>query len=90
MRFPSVAPNPRRLCIIVVVCQSLSFAVPAFGERWTAMPTASPNILFSVNQTSVVRKDDVVKLRERLVFVIPEQRDEPSGKMGKEKRITGS
>lgn len=44
-------------------------------------------MLFSIDEASLSRNGDVVRFWERLVFLVPEQRDEPSGKMVKEKRI---
>ena len=44
-------------------------------------------MLFSIDEASLTRKGDVVKFWERLVFPVPEQRDQTSGQMVKEKRI---
>ncbi|MES2354102.1 MAG: surface-adhesin E family protein [Pseudomonadota bacterium] len=57
------------------------------AESWRAFPTEAKNVLFSVDEASLVRGGDMVKFRERIVFIVPEKRDVPSGKKVKEKRI---
>jgi hypothetical protein len=57
------------------------------AESWRAFPTIAKNVLFAVNEASLVRNGDVVKFWERLVYVVPEIRDETMGKMVKEKRV---
>jgi hypothetical protein len=57
------------------------------AESWLAMPTADDNVLFAVDEASLVRDGDTVKFFERLVYVEPRQRDPASGSLIKEKRM---
>lgn len=57
------------------------------AEGWVVLPTASPNITFSVDLHSVRRDGPRVKFWERLTYVRPEHTDAASGKWIKEKKV---
>lgn len=62
--------------------------IPAVAaESWVALPNANSNILFSVDENSLTRKNDVVRFKERLVYIRPEVTDTSSGKKIKEKLV---
>lgn len=75
-----------RVCRWIGLCPLMACS-PVLAQSWLAMPTAEPNVLFSVDEASLGRAGDTVKFWERLVFVQPRQRDEVTGRMVKEKRI---
>ncbi|HVK55919.1 MAG TPA: surface-adhesin E family protein [Burkholderiales bacterium] len=76
-------PGRILLCFLIVAYSAATSAV----ERWRAFPTSATNVLFSVDEASLVREGDVVKFRERIVYVVPEVYDAATGKGVKEKRV---
>lgn len=70
------------LCFI-----SFAFQTAMAAESWLALPNSNSNILFSVDENSLIRKNDIVKFKERLIYVRPELTDTVSGKMIKEKIV---
>jgi predicted RecB family endonuclease len=76
-------PGRVLVCFLIIACSATAFAM----ERWRAFPTSATNILFSVDEASLVRDGDVVKFRERIVYVVPEVYDVATGKGVKEKLV---
>ena len=77
--------NKTHLGIAVV---SLLINWPVFAaESWRAMPNTNSNILFSIDENSLIKKDNIVRFTEKLVYVVPEIKDSSSGKMVKEKVV---
>jgi hypothetical protein len=65
----------------------LLLAQSAQAESWRAFGVSAPNVLFSVDEASLKRDANKVRFVERLVFVVPEQRDQASNRWVKEKRV---
>ncbi len=79
------SPNKKSLGTLVIL---FLFNLPAFAaESWRALPNSNSNILFSIDENSLIRDDDIVKFTEKLVYVAPEVKDSSSGKMVKEKIV---
>jgi len=70
------------LCFI-----SFTFQTAMAAESWLSLPNSNSNILFSVDENSLTRENDIVKFKERLIYVRPELTDPVSGKMVKEKIV---
>jgi hypothetical protein len=73
--------------IVALLIGAAALGSHAAEPSWRAMPTASRNILFSVDEASLTRQGDLVKFWERLVYVVPELRDDVTGKPIVEKRV---
>lgn len=73
----------------VSIAAAVVLLVPflALAESWRAFGVSSPNVLFSVDEASLKREGSKAYFVERLVFVVPVQRDASSGQMIKEKRV---
>lgn len=65
---------------------ALDASVALADTSWRAMPTQVTNVLFSVDEASLMRDGDRVSFWERLVYVVPPN-DDVSGKQVKEKRV---
>lgn len=66
---------------------ALASAQPGFAEQWLEIPTNAPNVIYAVDLDSVERRADTVRFRARLVYIAPNQRDEATGKLIKEKHM---
>lgn len=63
-------------------------AVPAaWAERWVKIPTTTANVEFMIEMDAIERAGNIVKFREKLVFLQPEKLDPYSGKQIKEKKV---
>ena len=56
-----------------------------YGEDWKIIPTVSPDIIFSINTSSIERSENLVTFHEKLVFEKADRTDPVSGKPIKEK-----
>jgi hypothetical protein len=74
-------------CLLTAGFALLFVAQPAHAESWRAFGVTSPNVLFSVDEASLKRDGNKVYFVERIVYVVPEQRDQASDKWIKEKRV---
>lgn len=79
--------RPDRVCLATAGFTFLLLAQSAQAESWRAFGVSSPNVLFSVDEASLKRDANKVRFVERLVFVVPEQRDQTSNRWVKEKRV---
>ena len=79
--------RPDRACLATAGFTFLLLAQSAQAESWRAFGVSSPNVLFSVDEASLKRDANKVRFIERLVFVVPEQRDQTSNRWVKEKRV---
>lgn len=76
-----------RACLAITGLTFLLLAQSAQAESWRAFAVSSRNVLFSVDEASLKRDANKVRFVERLVFVVPEQRDQTSNRWVKEKRV---
>jgi hypothetical protein len=79
--------RPDRACLVTAGFTFLVLTQSALAESWRAFGVSSPNVLFSVDEASLKRDANKVTFVERLVFVVPEQRDQASNRWVKEKRV---
>lgn len=85
IQFLSNAMKATSSCLLLLCCSAIGNAWAA--EDWLVIPTAAPNITFSIDRNSVERNGDLVKFREKLTYAKPEKRDELSGHLIAEKRM---
>ena len=64
----------------------LFLSAVAYGEDWKVIPTNAPDIVFSIDLSSVERQGNLVSFREKLRFDNVERIDPVSGKGIREKR----
>jgi len=69
-----------------LVCVCIAPAVSA-AEDWVTIPNSDPNITFSFDKSSVLRRGNLVSVWEKMVYTQPQIKDEASGKMIKEKKV---
>jgi hypothetical protein len=79
--------RPDRACVATAGFAFLLLAHSAQAESWRAFGVSEPNVLFSVDEASLKRDANKVRFVERLVFVVPDQRDQTSNRWVKEKRV---
>lgn len=85
VQFLSIAMKLTSSCLLLLCCLTIGNAAAA--EDWLVIPTAQPNITFSIDRNSLERNGNIVKFREKLMYAKPEIRDEISGHLIAEKRM---
>lgn len=70
-----------------LVCCLLASRAVADTEQWRVLPTNAPNVVYAIDLDSLERQGDVVRFRERLTYVVPDQTDPASGRLIKEKHM---
>ena len=70
-----------------LACCLLASTATAGTEQWRVLPTNAPNVVYAVDFDSLERQGDVVRFREKLTYVVPDQTDPASGRLIKEKHM---
>jgi hypothetical protein len=78
--------NLPRLRVAIALLSIASMPV-ALAERWVKIPTTAANVEFAIEMDEIERTGNVVKFREKLIFLQPEKLDPYSGKQIKEKKV---
>lgn len=80
-------PLLQKAKLLAVLLAFTAFSPVHAEEEWLNVPTASDNIIFSIDKVHLKRSGKVVKFWERIVYTQPTTKDETSGKMIKEKKM---
>lgn len=71
--------------LMLLCCSIIGNA--AATEDWLVIQTATPNITFSIDRSSLEKNGNLVKFREKMTYAKPEIRDEVSGHLIAEKKM---
>ncbi len=71
----------------ILACCLLACTASANAGQWRELSTNAPNVVYAVDFDSLERQGDVVRFREKLTYVVPDQTDPASGRLIKEKHM---
>ena len=75
------------LTLISVAVSGLLGAPSAWPESWIALHARNPNLTFYVDQDSIIDSKSLVTFWEKLIYEKPEQKDEVTDRLIKEKHV---
>lgn len=71
----------------VLACCLLASSASASAAQWHELSTNAPNVVYAIDFDSLERQGDVVRFREKLTYLVPDQTDPASGRLIKEKHM---
>lgn len=72
-------------CLLLLCCSAIGNADAV--ENWLVIPTATPNLTFSIDRGNLEQNGNLVKFWEKLTYAKPEIQDDVSGYLIAEKKM---
>lgn len=71
--------------LLLLCCSAIGKADAS--EDWLVIPTATPNLAFSIDKGNLEKKGNLIKFWEKMTYAKPDIRDEVSGYLIAEKKM---
>ena len=79
--------GPRELLTVISAALGMLGAASAWSESWIVVHARDPNRTFYVDQDSIIESRFLVTFWEKLIYEKPEQKDEVTDRLIKEKHV---